>query len=139
MAALVAAATAQGLALADRLGWFFVETGPREVMFRAGSEMAGNLLLLAAMLAHARYVLLDAEGLLPHREQAAAEAKETKAQAECERGSKAPIFRRQPLDEDRPAARHAAAGVSAFHHPPADRSRRAFCARPRRCCLARQS
>ena len=70
MAALLAAATAQGLALADRLGWIFVEAGPREVMFRAGSEMAGNLLLLAAMLVHARYVLLDAEGLLPHREQA---------------------------------------------------------------------
>ena len=37
-------------------------------MFRAGSEMAGNLMLLAAMALHARYVLLDAEGLLPHPE-----------------------------------------------------------------------
>ena len=130
MAALLAAATAQGLALADRLGWIFVEAGPREVMFRAGSEMAGNLLLLAAMLVHARYVLLDAEGLLPRREQAAEEPEETEGAAECERRSKAPLVRRRPLDEDRPAARHAAAGVSAPRHPPADRSRRAFSSSP---------
>ena len=38
-----------------------------------GSEMAGDLLLLAAMLLHARYVLLDAQGLLPCRQQAAEE------------------------------------------------------------------
>jgi hypothetical protein len=80
IAALLAAAIAHGLVLADRLGWVFVEAGPREGMFRAGSEMAGNLLLLAAMLFHARYVLLDAEGLLPHRERVAKEPEETKAQ-----------------------------------------------------------
>jgi hypothetical protein len=77
--ALLAATIAQGLALADRMGWLgqiLVEAGPREVMFRAGCEMAGNLLLLAAMLLHARYVLMDAEGLLPQRERAAEEPEE---------------------------------------------------------------
>ena len=139
MAALVAAATAQGLALADRLGWFFVETGPREVMFRAGSEMTGNLLLLAAMLAHARYVLLDAEGLLPHREQAAAEAKETEAQPSASVEVK-------PLSSggsrwtkiDPPHATPQPASPRFITPPPTavgGRSR----ARPRRCCLARQS
>ena len=37
-------------------------------MLLAGAEMAGNLMLLAAMAFYARYVLLDAEGLLPRRE-----------------------------------------------------------------------
>ena len=31
--------------------------------------MIGNLFLLLAMTLHARYVILDAEGLLPHREE----------------------------------------------------------------------
>ena len=33
-------------------------------MFRTGSEMAGHLLLLAAMGLNARYVILDAQGLI---------------------------------------------------------------------------
>ncbi len=71
ISALLAAALAQGLAMAGRLGWISLGDGLRAVMFQAGSEMAGNLMLLAAMALHARYVLLDAEGLLPRREQAA--------------------------------------------------------------------
>lgn len=67
MVALLVAAAAHGLALADRLGLVFFEAGPRTVMFRIGSEMAGNLFVLTAMLLHARYVLMDAEGLLPER------------------------------------------------------------------------
>ena len=45
-----------------------VGTAAGEVMFRAGSEMAGHLMLLAAMGLHARYVILDAQGLMPHPE-----------------------------------------------------------------------
>ncbi len=70
IAALTTAATAHGLVLADWLGWIVVEPGQQEVMFRTGCEMAGNLMLLAAMLVHARYVLLDAEGLLPRCQRA---------------------------------------------------------------------
>jgi len=41
-------------------------------MLRMGAEMGGGLLLLAAMVFHARYVILDAEGLLPERKAKAA-------------------------------------------------------------------
>ena len=46
---------------------FSMEIGSREVMILAGAEMAGSLMLLVAMAWHARYVLRDAEGLLPDR------------------------------------------------------------------------
>ena len=68
IAALTAAAIAYGLALACHLGWRPIGTAVGEVMFRTGSEMAGQLMLLAAMGLHARYVLLDAQGLVPHPE-----------------------------------------------------------------------
>ncbi len=42
--------------------------GARAVMLEEGAEMVGNLMLLLAMGLHARYVILDAEGLLPHSE-----------------------------------------------------------------------
>jgi hypothetical protein len=66
--ALIGAAVAYGLALASWLGWLGTDSRTVEVMFRMGAEMAGALMLLTAMTLHARYVLLDAEGRLPHRE-----------------------------------------------------------------------
>jgi hypothetical protein len=39
----------------------------RSVMLEEGAEMVGNVFLLLAMGLHARYVILDAEGLLPAR------------------------------------------------------------------------
>ena len=66
--ALAAATVAYGLAMASHLGWTPIGTAAGEVMFRVGSEMAGHLMLLAAMGLHARYVILDAEGLVPHPE-----------------------------------------------------------------------
>lgn len=39
----------------------------RAVMLEEGAEMVGNLFLLLAMGLHARYVILEAEGLLPRR------------------------------------------------------------------------
>ena len=138
IAALLAAATAQGLALAT--GWIFVEAGPREVMFRAGSEMAGDLLLLAAMLAHARYVLLDAEGLLPRREQAVDEPEETKAQVSASQETK-PLAssggRWTKIDPPHVVPPPASARLVA---PSPSAVSGAICARRRRRrCLARQS
>ena len=66
--ALLIAATAYGLAIASRLGWTMTDTYVGEIMFQGRSEMAGSLMLLAAMSLHARYVILDAEGLLPRAE-----------------------------------------------------------------------
>ena len=66
--ALTAAIVACGLALACQLGWRPIGTAAGQVMFRSGAEMAGHLLLLTAMGLHARYVILDAQGLVLHRE-----------------------------------------------------------------------
>jgi hypothetical protein len=71
MGALTAAAVAYGFALASSLGITIVEGTCGEIMFCAGSEMTGSLMLLAAMAFHARYVVLDAEGLLPRRKREA--------------------------------------------------------------------
>jgi hypothetical protein len=68
IAALTAALLGYGLALACHLGWRPIGTAIGEVMLRTGSEMAGHLMLLTAMGLHARYVLRDAQGLVPHPE-----------------------------------------------------------------------
>jgi hypothetical protein len=68
IAALTVAAIAYGLALACHLGCTPIGTAAGEVMLRTGSEMAGHLMLLAAMGLHARYVILDAQGLVSHPE-----------------------------------------------------------------------
>ncbi len=67
MGLLLVGAIAHTLAVVGRLGWIPLADGHR-VMFLTGAEMVGNLSLLAAMIVHARYVILDAEGLLPRRE-----------------------------------------------------------------------
>ena len=64
---LIGAVLLHVLAAAVRLEWILPLIGSHEVMFLAGTEMTGNLMLTAAMTLHARYVLLDAEGLLPRR------------------------------------------------------------------------
>jgi hypothetical protein len=76
IAALAASGIAYGLAAACWLGFPLVKGGAGETMFRVGCEMAGCLMLLTAMGLHARYVLLDAEGLLPHPEPEAEEKAE---------------------------------------------------------------
>jgi len=43
------------------------------VLFQAGCNMAGNLLLLSSMIFYARHVILDAEGRLPPRPRKAGE------------------------------------------------------------------
>ena len=66
-AAFLAAGGCYVFAVVTQLGWVLPESGARGVMLEEGSEMVGNLLLLLAMGLHARYVILDAEGLLPRR------------------------------------------------------------------------
>jgi hypothetical protein len=77
IAALSAAVVFYGLAMACHLGWTPIGTAVGEVIFRSSSEMAGHLMLLAAMAFHARYVILDAQGLVLHPEPR--EAKKTDA------------------------------------------------------------
>ena len=68
-AALMSTAACFGVAVLAQLGWIMPEEGARGVMVEEGAEMGGDLLLLLAMALHARYVILDAQGLLPIREQ----------------------------------------------------------------------
>ena len=65
--AMIATATCYVTAVAAQLGWVLPESGARGIMLEEGAEMVGNLFLLLAMGLHARYVILDAEGLLPER------------------------------------------------------------------------
>jgi hypothetical protein len=62
---LLIAAMGQGLAVGCRLGWLLPDGGSRVVMLVSGAEMTGGLMLMAAMILHVRYVIRDAEGLLP--------------------------------------------------------------------------
>lgn len=65
--ALLAAGSCYAVAVVTQLGWILPESGARGVMLEEGCEMVGNLLLLTAMTLHARYVILEAEGVLPQR------------------------------------------------------------------------
>ncbi|MBN2291194.1 MAG: hypothetical protein JXM70_02140, partial [Pirellulales bacterium] len=64
---MVMVALCYSLAIATQLEWVLPEAGARAVMIEEGAEMLGNLFLLLAMTLHARYVIFDAEGLLPRR------------------------------------------------------------------------
>ena len=68
-AAFLTTAVCYAVAVVTQLGWIMPESGARGVMLEEGLEMTGNLMLLTAMALHARYVILDAEGLLPRREE----------------------------------------------------------------------
>jgi hypothetical protein len=62
---LLAAAAAHCLALFTGLGWILSTVGSPATMFCAGSAMCGDLMLLTAICVQARWVALDAQGLLP--------------------------------------------------------------------------
>jgi hypothetical protein len=64
---MFAAASCYILAVVTQLGGILPQSGARGVMLEEGAEMFGNVFLFLAMLLHARYVVLDAEGLLPER------------------------------------------------------------------------
>lgn len=62
--ALVLTAACYVTAVAARLGFVMPGAGARVVMLKEGCEMVGNLFLLLSMTLHARYVILDAQGLI---------------------------------------------------------------------------
>jgi len=66
-AAMIATAGCYGLAVVAQLGWVMPDSGAKGVMLEEGAEMVGSLMLLMAMILHARHVILDAQGLLPER------------------------------------------------------------------------
>ncbi len=66
-AALLLAAVAHMAATVSRLGWISPVEGPQAIEWLARSEMVAVWLLLAGILLYLRNVILDAEGLLPHK------------------------------------------------------------------------
>jgi hypothetical protein len=65
---LVSAGLLYAVAVTAQLQLLLPDSGAKGVMLEEGCEMAGNLLLLMAMAVHARYRVLEAEGLLEVRE-----------------------------------------------------------------------
>ncbi|HVX62301.1 MAG TPA: hypothetical protein VHC19_16915 [Pirellulales bacterium] len=133
--ALVLTAACYVTAVAARLGFVMPEAGAREVMLKEGCEMAGNLFLLLSMTLHARYVILDAQGLIAPRPAKAPKPakveKPTKA-AKTDKAEKKP-----PAESEAPAA--AASGRSWFrktkidpahNNPPAPKQQPAKTAPP---------
>jgi hypothetical protein len=66
-AAMGAAAAVYATAVVTQLQWIMPQSGFRGVMLEEGCEMVGDLFLLLGMGLHARYVILDAQGLLAAR------------------------------------------------------------------------
>ncbi len=111
---MVLVAVCYSVAIVAQLEWIMPGAGARAVMVEEGAEMVGNLFLLLAMTLHARYVILDAEGLLPVREEAEDEYEYEEEAEEYE------------YDEDEVAAEEAALfGQTVRVHPPHGTSRRA--------------
>ncbi|MBX3413639.1 MAG: hypothetical protein KF708_13190 [Pirellulales bacterium] len=75
------------------------ETGAVGVMVEEGLEMAGNLFLLLSMTLHARYVILESQGLLPQRKR---KAKGESAEKEAE--PRRVRRKREEEGTDKPAA-----------------------------------
>ena len=68
-ASLFIAAGCYVAAVVARLNVILPDAGSLRVMVEEGAEMSGNLFLLLAMTLHARYVILDAQGLLPAKKE----------------------------------------------------------------------
>jgi hypothetical protein len=64
-ASLAGAALGYLVAATVHLGWLLPPGNPHALMIAKGCELVGNVLLLLSMGLHARYVILDAQGLLP--------------------------------------------------------------------------
>jgi hypothetical protein len=80
---LVAAACYLG-AISTRLGGIAVGTETLRVMLLHGAVLAGNFFVLLSMGLHGRYVLLDAQGLLPRRQDEDESAEEADDELVCE-------------------------------------------------------
>ena len=82
--AFVAVAGCYVVAVATQLGWILPESGARGVMLEEGAEMVGNLTLLLAMGLHARFVILDAKGLMRERKRRADQQEQEEEEVEFE-------------------------------------------------------
>lgn len=102
IAAFLLAGASYAAAVIVQLELVMPEQGARAVMVEEACEMVGNLLLLWAMLLHARYVVLEAEGQLPARAPRGAEQTTRRA-----------TIRKAALTDGAPAAEPARAASTA--------------------------
>lgn len=72
---LLLAAACLGVAVLAQINVVLPDSGARGIALEEGLEMLGDLILLLAMTLHARYVIMDAQGLIPHPEPVSAEPK----------------------------------------------------------------
>jgi len=97
--ALLSGAACYVVAVVVQMGWIMPESGSRGVMLEEGAEMVGNLLVLLSMGLYARYVILDAEGLLPDRGRETDEEEEITAdqwiKIEQAHGTPQPVLKRK--------------------------------------------
>lgn len=104
-------------AVAARFGLLPAEIAVDHVMLKEGLELSGDLLLLTAMLLHARYVVLVAEGVLPdvamaQASPAAAKKKPSRAKSKPAAGaSDTTTSKRSDLDAV-PAAKPGSVGAA---------------------------
>jgi hypothetical protein len=68
IAAATMAAACYAVAVAGEVGWLVIEDATAQAMLVEGAVMGGHFLLFMTVALYARHVLLDAEGLLPRRE-----------------------------------------------------------------------
>ena len=133
LAAMIATAVCYEVAVMTQLGWVLPESGARGVMLEEGAEMVGNLFLLLAMALHARYVILDAEGLLPERAKEEEEKDEDEEEYEIDYEAEIAILKnsrgvkvhpphgiRRPSKTRKPTRATTPAEVAALN-PPANR------------------
>lgn len=80
---LFATAAAYATAVAAQLDWVLPQGGARSVMLEEGCEMVGDLFLLFAMAAHARYVILDSRGEWGARQAKAKKASRKEAEKQA--------------------------------------------------------
>ena len=96
---LLSGAACYVVAVVAQMGWIMPESGSRGVMLEEGAEMVGNLLVLLSMGLYARYVILDAEGLLPDRGRETDEEEEIAAdqwiKIEQAHGTPQPVLKRK--------------------------------------------
>lgn len=116
-ACLIGTATCFAVAILGQMDLIMRDQGAREVMVEEGAEMVGDLLLLFGMMLHARYVLLDAKGLLPVRKPKAAKASKPKA-ASKKTAKAAAVVAASVSNESEEDESESASSSSITVHPP---------------------
>lgn len=103
--ALVFTGGCYGTAVLARLGFVMPDAPMQEIMLEEGCEMVGNLFLLLAAMLHARYVILDAQGLIPPKAAKPAKAPKADKPAKADKGEKKAEAAAKPAAEPESAGR----------------------------------